>query len=139
MLDKVFDDLHPYLKVVKRSDNFYVIEVHFKKSWIIPEHDTIKSKSQDLKDDKKYYMFFSEQDTFDKILEWLVKDVIDFNIVTEQKEALLREKVAELKEMFESSSLDELKNLKFNSQSDDLKLTGKTTKPDESKQTVTNE
>jgi len=69
-------------------------------------------------------MFYSETDSFDKILNWL-KDTIAMNIETELKEELLKQKVIQLKEVFETSSLDELQNLKFSSENDVLKLGGK--------------
>ena len=76
-------------------------------------------------------MFYSNKDSFDTIIDWIKKEVVEFNLITEEKELLLRQKVAELKQVFESSSLDDLKNLKFSSETDELKLTGKSkTKPE---------
>jgi hypothetical protein len=97
--------------------------MHLNKSWVIPPHGTIENQNKPTKiAGLTYYMFYSEKSSFDEILDWLKSDVIEMNIEVEQKEELLKQKVAQLKEVFENSSLDELKNLKFSSEEDMLKL-----------------
>jgi hypothetical protein len=61
------------------------------------------------------------------------------NIEVEQKETLLKQKVAELKEVFESSTLDELKELKFTSKPDVLKLNNTNNKTEEKAEEVKQE
>lgn len=131
MIDKIFKELTPYLRGIKKADNFSIVEAHLKNSWAIPTHQTIQSQAKPYKDGLTYYMFYQEG-SFDEILEWLKTDVIEMNQETEQKEELLKQKVAQLKEVFETSTLEELKNLKFSSDSDILKLNNnKNAKPEE--------
>lgn len=124
MIGSIFDELDPYLRGIKKAESYSVIEAHLKTSWLIPEHGTILNQDKPTKTSGlTYYMFYSETDSFDKILDWL-RDTISMNIETELKEELLKQKVIQLKEVFETSSLDELQNLKFSSESDVLKLGG---------------
>lgn len=125
MIESIFDELDPYLRGIKKADNFSIVEVHLKQSWLIPEHGTIQNQSKPTKDGGiLYHMFYSESDSFDKIIDWVKKSVIEMNIETELKEELLRQKVAQLKEVFETNSLEELKTMKFSSDTDVLKLKG---------------
>jgi len=124
MIETIFKELDPYLCGIKKADNYSVIEVHLKSSWLIPEHGTIVNRKKPIDGGLIYYMFYSETDSFDKIIDWVKEDVISMNIEVEEKEQLLKQKVAQLKEVFETSSLDELKNLQFSSENDVLKLGG---------------
>jgi hypothetical protein len=138
MIESVFSDLDPYLRGIKKADNFSIVEVHLKQSWLIPQHGTIQNQNKPTKTNGTlYHMFYSESDSFDTIIDWVKDSVIDMNIEVEQKEELLREKVAQLKEVFESSSLDELKEMKFSSDTDALKLgnSGNNTKKEEEPET----
>ncbi len=125
MIETIFTELDPYLRGIKKADNYSVIEAHLKSSWLIPEHGSIQNQNKKIDGGLVYYMFYSETDSFDKLINWLKDDVVSMNIEVEQKEELLKQKVSQLKEMFETSSLDELKNLKFSSDDDVLKLSGK--------------
>lgn len=127
MIESIFDNLDPYLRGIKKADNFSIVEVHLKQSWLIPEHGTIQNQSKQTKEGGiLYHMFYSESDSFDKIIDWVKKNVIEMNIETELKEELLRQKVAQLKEIFETNSLEELEGMKFSSDTDVLKLNGST-------------
>lgn len=124
MIEKVFKDLNPYLRGIKKSDDYSIIEVVLKKSWKIPTSSTIQNQAKNIDEPNMVYHLFYSEDTVDNLIEWVKTDVIDMNIEIEQKEALLKEKVNQLKEMFESSSLDELKKLKFTSEESVLSLNG---------------
>jgi hypothetical protein len=125
MIESIFDELDPYLRGIKKADNFSIVEVHLKQSWLIPKHGTIQNQNKQTKEGGTlYHMFYSENDSFDKIISWVKESVIDMNIETELKEELLRQKVAQLKEVFETNSLEELKGMKFSSETDVLKLKG---------------
>jgi hypothetical protein len=141
-IDKVFKDLDPYLRGVKKAENYSIVEVNLKQTWLIPPHQSIKHQSKKIDGGLNYYMFYGENNEgFDQIIDWLKTEVIEMNIETEQKEELLKQKVAELKEVFESSSLDELKDLKFSSNPDVLKLnnSSKNSKKEEEKKEVKQE
>jgi hypothetical protein len=127
MIENIFENLKPYLRGVKKADNYSIVEVHLKQSWLIPQHGSIQDQKKPVTKEPGtlYHMFYSESDSFDTIINWVKESVIDMNIEVELKEELLRQKVAQLKEVFETSSLDELKGMKFSSETDVLKLTGK--------------
>jgi hypothetical protein len=135
MIAEIFNELNPYLRGIKKADNYSIVEVHIKNNWLIPEHGTISSQKKETKERGiVWYMFYSESDSFDNIIDWLRDDVIEMNIEIEQKEELLKSKVAQLKEVFENSSLDELKKLEFSQVTEDpLKLGAKTEEPKKEK------
>ena len=125
MIENIFNDLNPYLRGIKKAENYSIVEVHLKQSWLIPQHGSILNQNKPTKESGiLYHMFYSESDSFDKIIDWVKESVIDMNIEVELKEELLRQKVTQLKEVFETSSLDELKNMKFSSETNVLKLGG---------------
>jgi hypothetical protein len=130
MIDNIFKELDPYLRGMKKADNYSVVEVNLKNSWLIPQHATIENQSKPTKTNGiTYYMFYSESVGFDGIIDWLKKDVVDMNIELEQKEKLLKSKVEQLKEIFENSSLEELEKMDFGkSKENPLKLGNKTNK-----------
>ena len=138
MIEKIFNNLDPYLRGVKKADDYSIIEVHLKPTWFIPQHNTIKNQNKPIKGSGMlYHMFYSEGDSFDTIIDWVKSGVIDMNIEVELKEELLRQKVEQLKEVFETSSLDELKDMEFSSTTDVLKLGSSSvsnTKEDEEQQ-----
>ena len=113
MIDNIFTELHPHLRGVKKADNYYVVEVNLKHSWLIPRHSDIQTQSNKKINDMTYSMFYSDKLGFDSIIEWLKTDVIKMNIELEQKENLLKSKVEQLKEIFENSSLEELQKMDF--------------------------
>jgi hypothetical protein len=127
MIEEIFSELGPYLRGIKRADNYSIAEVHLKQTWSVPTHDTIKNQNKAIQKipGMVYYMFYSETDSFDDVLDWIKREVIEKNLEIEQKEELLKIKVTQLKEVFENSSLEELKKLSFSSESNVLKL-GKT-------------
>ena len=135
MIDNIFNELDPYLRGIKKADNYSVVEVNLKNSWLIPQHASIENQNKATKTQGiTYYMFYSEKLGFDGIIEWLRKDVVDMNIELEQKETLLKSKVEQLKEIFENSSLEELEKMDFGtSKENPLKLGNKTNSDKEEK------
>jgi hypothetical protein len=114
MIDNIFKTLDPYLRGVKKADNYCVVEVNLKPSWLIPQHPSIENQNKPTKiNGITYYMFYSDKLGFDGIIEWLKNDVVEMNIELEQKEDLLKSKVEQLKEIFENSSLEELQKMDF--------------------------
>jgi hypothetical protein len=126
MIQKRIDLLKPYFRGIKLAENYRIVEINFKKVWdIVNDTDEISVQQKELKDNPKmiYTMFYSENKTFDEILDF-VEEVVNYNLELEQKESLLKAKVEELKKVFETKSLDELNNLKFTTNEDTLKLNG---------------
>jgi hypothetical protein len=126
MIQNKINELKPYFRGIKLTDNYNIVEVNLKKSWLVPEDDEILVQSKDIKEKNgvTYNMFYSEDKTIDEIIEFIQVEVINYNIELEQKEELLRMKVEELKMVFETKSLDELNNLKFTTENNSLKLNG---------------
>jgi len=130
MIQEKFNKLKPYLKGLKCSDNYNIVETNLRFSWKVVESENIEfqKKKTDKNENFYYYMFYSEKLGFDEILDWLETNVINYNLELEEKETLLRAKVEELKRVFEQKGIKELNNLKFTTESDMLKLNGKSEK-----------
>jgi hypothetical protein len=116
MIEKSFNELYPYLKGIKKTDNYRIIETNLKSTWEINLIDEVSVKD---------HIFFSESLGFDDLLDWFKTNVVEYNLEIEEKERLLKMKVEELKRVFESKNLDELNNLKFTTEDDVLSLTKK--------------
>lgn len=124
MIQKRIDSLKPYFKGLKVAENYRIVEINIKKSWEIERKEDIDFQQKDLKENPNisYVMFYSENKTFDEIINFIEEEVINYNLEIEQKESLLKAKVEELKRVFETKSLEELNNLKFTTDENTLKL-----------------
>jgi hypothetical protein len=124
MIQKRLDTLKPYFKGIKVAENYRIVEVNLKNTWVIPEDDEIEVQQKQAEKNQGmiYNMFYSDKKSFDDILNYIEIEVINHNLEIEQKEALLRAKVEELKRVFEDKSLDELNGLKFTTEDNSLKL-----------------
>ena len=107
MIQEKFNKLKPYLKGLKCSDNYNIVETNLRFSWKVVESENIEfqKKKTDKNENFYYYMFYSEKLGFDEILDWLETNVINYNLELEEKETLLRAKVEELKRVFEQKML----------------------------------
>lgn len=139
-IEESFKNLSPYIKGFKKTDNYRIMEVNLKSSWEINLIENVESKQQkvDGNPNLSYILFYSEEISFDDMVTWLKKDVIDYNLEIEEKERLLKAKVEELKLVFESKSLDELNNLKFTTEENTLKLNGSGNKVSQNDKEITN-
>lgn len=126
MIQKRLDLLKPYFKGIKVAENYKIAEFNLKKSWVIQDDEDIEVQQKEIKENNNflYNMFYSDNKSFDEILDFVEESIINYNLEIEQKEALLRAKVEELKRVFENKSLDELNNLKFTTEENTLKLNG---------------
>lgn len=124
MIGERLDKLKPYFKGLKVTDNYNIVEVVIKKSWVFEENEDILSQNKVMKENSNilYHMFYSDTKTFDDILDYIEEFVIKHNLEIEEKENLLRAKVEELKRVFEDKSLEELNSLKFTTEEQSLKL-----------------
>ena len=120
-IQEKFDSLAPYLRGIKRAENFSIVEMHLKTKWAVPNNDKIQNQNKPVDGDvnQKFYMFYSEN-SIDEVLEYLEENVINKNIEIEKKEDLLKRKITELKNIFQTNSLDELEQLKFIKENEDL-------------------
>tara|TARA_R110000868_G_scaffold383996_1_gene651347 strand:+ start:368 stop:757 length:390 start_codon:yes stop_codon:yes gene_type:complete len=113
----------PYLKGLKVTDNYSIVETNLRSTWNIPSKDGIDVKQKEGGSHGLVYnLFYSSTLSFDDMIEWLKVDVIDYNLEIEEKERLLKSKVEELKRVFETKGIDELNNLKFTTEDDLLSL-----------------
>lgn len=139
MIQERFDELHPYLKGVKISDEFVIVESMIKSTWkideILPEDVQIQTKDEKRTDSLRYHMFYSKERSIDSLID-LLEMIINVNIELEQKQELLKSKVEELKKMFQDKPLDELMLLKFTSEID---VNLKVTKPEPPKSQIIRE
>jgi len=130
MIQERFEELQPYLKGIKLSDEFVIVESMLKTSWkirdILPDDVQVQTKDENRNDGLKYHMIYSNERTIDELID-VLEGIVNTNIEIEQKQALLRSKVEELKKMFEEKPLDELVSLKFSSEMD---ITLKPNKPE---------
>ena len=124
MIQNRLNKLKPYFKGLKIAENYRIVEVNLKDSWVIEENSQIDVQQKPIKESSNvlYNMFYSDTKTFDEILDFIEEKVINPNLEVEEKERLLRMKVEELKRVFENKNLDELNNLKFTTEDNSLKL-----------------
>jgi hypothetical protein len=135
MIEEKINKLLPYFKGLKVTDTYKIVELHLKKSWVVNEDDNldVNFQKKEIKENNNqyYYLFYSDSETFDDMVNYIENGVIKYNLEIEEKENLLRSKVEELKRVFESKSLDELNNLKFTTDEDALRLNNKKTQKKE--------
>ena len=140
MIQERFNELNPYLKGIKITNEFTIIEAILKETWkygsvisLEEGNDDVQVMEANRKDSEekgyKYYMIYSSEKSIDELID-ILEVIITVNIENEQKQALLRSKVEELKKMFEDKPLDELKSLKFSS---DIDVTLNINKPESKK------
>lgn len=123
MIQESFNRMTPYLKGLKVTDNYSIVETNLRSTWNIPSKDGIDVKQKEGSSHGLVYnLFYSSTLSFDDMIEWLKVDVIDHNLEIEEKERLLKSKVEELKRVFETKGIDELNNLKFTTEDDLLSL-----------------
>jgi hypothetical protein len=124
MIQERINKLKPYFKGIKVAEDYNIVEVNLKKSWVIPDNEDVMVQQKEVKESSNvlYNMFYTNVKNFDELLDYIEAEVINQNIEIEQKEELLRMKVEELKRVFEDKSLDELNNLKFTTDENSLKL-----------------
>lgn len=141
MIQERFNELQPYLRGVKISGQYSIVECILKNTWRIDGIlESVKHKSFGESEEYKGYvgyMFWSE-DSIDRLID-ILEYIINTNIEIEQKQALLRSKVEELKKMFEDKSLEELKSLKFSSETDMALNSSSKNKPETPKTVVIRE
>tara|TARA_R110000751_G_scaffold293531_1_gene401170 strand:+ start:1273 stop:1809 length:537 start_codon:yes stop_codon:yes gene_type:complete len=124
MIQNRLNKLKPYFKGLKIAENYRIVEVNLKNSWLIEENSHIEVQQKPIKESSNvlYNMFYSDTKSFDEILDFIEEKVIKPSLEIEEKERLLRVKVEELKRVFENKNLDELNNLKFTTEDNSLKL-----------------
>lgn len=109
MIQNKFIELSPYLyriTVVPDGDEktYNLVQFKLKPGWKIdniPEDITYELSNEGT-------LYYSKTRTIDEIIEYVNKNIIQYNIEQEMKNELLVNKINELKTLFQSKSLDEL-------------------------------
>ena len=58
MIDNIFNELNPYLRGIKKAEDYSVVEVNLKSTWLVPEKSEIQhQKKPTKKSNETYYMF----------------------------------------------------------------------------------
>jgi seryl-tRNA synthetase len=111
-LQKILDELQPYVIGIRYLEGKPLIDTLFKDGWVLPESGPITKTKGDTQ--HNYYMIYGDKPevNIDDLLNY-VKTVINVNIEKEKKQELLREIVSELKIIFKKNSLSKLKTLKY--------------------------
>lgn len=109
-LQEELDSLKPYFISIRVVDGIYVLDIILKDKWVMLESEVIKP----IRDKKtiNYYLIYSENATIDDLILF-AKQVINYNLEQEEKQALLKAKYEEIKNLFNEKSLDELKRVRF--------------------------
>lgn len=105
--------IEPYFKGLEYIGDYVLVKALFKKNWtILPsDDDSIKISNDD--DDKYLFYYYSNKSVdYNKIFD-LIDKTISFNMDSEKKVSLLKEKIEELRKLFIEHDIDTLKNLKF--------------------------
>ncbi len=104
--------LEPYVRGIRLIEGTGIVDVVFKKEWVIPTSEVIKKELIDS--DRNYYIFFTEDEniTLDNLLDY-IENIIDKNIENELKNELLKEYINKLQDVFNDNSLEKLKKLEF--------------------------
>lgn len=103
------NELKPYIIGLRFQDNIPLVDTILKEGWVIPKSDIIGNLKGE---DANYYMFFSDTQGIDEILDFIEK-TINLNNEREKKQILFKEKQKELQEFFKKHTLSELLTMKF--------------------------
>ena len=106
----------PYFKSFEYVNNFILVKVVYKKGWnvIPPETDNIKISSDD--NDSNLYYYYADINEDCNLIFNSIEKTISFNIESENKVELLKEKIEELRKVFLENDIETLKTIKFSMQ-----------------------
>ena len=128
----MFEELKRYISAINIHEDIYYIQLNIPTTWEIKNFSSRVSFDTFNGDIEALYGI-SPSVTMDEILLEL-KEIVDYNIAIEAKEALLGTKIKELKQLFTVHSIDDLMGLKFVLGGIETKI--ETNKDDESKLSI---
>lgn len=106
-------NIEPYFKGLEYIGDYILVKTVYKKNWnVLPSDNELVKVSID-DDDKTLFYYYSNKNTdYNNIFD-LIEKTIKFNMESENKVALLKEKIEELRKLFLEYDIDTLKKLKF--------------------------
>jgi hypothetical protein len=78
--------------------------------WVLPE---TANENYSLSKDEKALVVYTKND-MDDLLNYVVKEIINYNVELLNKKELFNNKIKEMEELFNNKKFDELKNIVIN-------------------------
>lgn len=105
--------IEPCFKGLEYIGDYILVKTVYKKNWnVLPSDNELVKVSID-DDDKTLFYYYSNKNTdYNNIFD-LIEKTIKFNMESENKVSLLKEKIEELRKLFLEYDIDTLKKLKF--------------------------
>lgn len=134
-LYKEIETLLPYLKTVRKLENYLSFDMYIPKDWrllkkYVDENKVMESESN--LPDFRVISFVSEiNETSLQSTQTNIQNIVKYNLELEEKNKLFESKVTELKDMFEKQTLQNLQSLKFQ-----IKTAKLTIQDDENRESV---
>lgn len=115
--------LEKYLHSIRKLKTYLSVDLILPTNWVFPKSmvDAVQVIQNDGPNGTTITSFVSTFKDSNKTLEIIFK-LINYNLELEEKDRLLKAKVAELKEVFKSNNLQKLKTLEFKVPSDEDEL-----------------
>lgn len=106
-------NIEPYFKGLEYISNYILVKVFYKTNWnVLPSNNENVKISQD-DNDKNLYYYYTDKSNDCNIIFDLIDKTVKFNMESEDKVNLLKEKVEELRKLFLEYDISTLKKLKF--------------------------
>ena len=71
MIQEKINSLKPYFRAIKNTENYNILEMELKNTWIVEKGEEIEYQQRPTKENPNnlFTIFYSETRTFDQILE----------------------------------------------------------------------
>lgn len=115
--------LEKYLHSIRKLKTYLSVDLILPTNWVFPKSmvDALQVVQNDGPNGTIITSFVSTFKDSNKSLEIIFK-LINYNLELEEKDRLLKSKVAELKQVFKTNKLETLKTLEFRVPTDDNEL-----------------
>jgi len=115
--------LEKYLYSIRKLKTYLSVDLVLPTNWIFPKSlvESLQVAQSEGADGSTITSFVSTFKDSNKTLEIIFK-LINYNLELEEKDRLLKAKVAELKEVFKSTNLEKLKTLEFKVPGNEIEL-----------------
>lgn len=106
-------NIEPYFKGLEYIGEYVLVKILYKKKWSVLPSDNENVKISIDDDNKELFYYYSNKNIDCNNIFDLIDKTIKFNMESENKVALLKEKIEELRTIFLENDIDTLKRLKF--------------------------
>lgn len=115
--------LEKYLHSIRKLKTYLSVDLILPTNWVFPKSmvDSLQVVQNEGQNGVIITSFVSTFTDSNKTLDIIFK-LINYNLELEEKDRLLKSKVAELKEVFKTNKLEKLKTLEFRVPADDNEL-----------------